>query len=526
MFCRNSMERVSIIQTGRLGRLLHSLPALRILREQAPGARIVLYMREAFAQVMDFISYADKIYTLEDGGESADGNGLLQGLKRMADAQSLQQHVYNFADDPLAAAISGMLHSRGRTGAYRQSGAEKTDDPGSMFCRLLGQNPYNLVHQADVTNLLTGMSPFRQVFHPVFQTDRLPDGALRALLERRGAHPTKAWIAMALSSPHESCRWSARAGSLLAYWLASKLNVNVFLLGDAAAVKQAEAMQSMHPHTHVINLCGALSLTETMALLKNLQCLIAVDNDTMRLAALLRAPVLLLAMGSCAFHRHGPYGKNVRVLTPNLACFPCPLDHRCNHRSCNQMFQPTTVFAHLLELLDMHAGQKNADQRLLAFRTLFKANNLLHYIPLNKIPLEAGELKALILQHAVEHFFKVGTISNHQDLKEIKRYYDLPFEPELIEALMAFRVRVANLLIHLRQTSADAGGRPVSGFSDQDFPAEIAFLAPMVRREAAGERNLKPPNACWNYTLDFLHILLVKLDRAVDFIKETIGIEI
>ena len=73
-----------------------------------------------------------------------------------------------------------------------------------------------------------------------------------------------------------------------------------------------------------IDTSGRLSVTETMALVRDSDFVISVDSGIIHISAALEIPSILLH-GSTSLKRWRPRGKNCTVLTKNFPCSPCCL---------------------------------------------------------------------------------------------------------------------------------------------------------------------------------------------------------
>lgn len=106
----------------------------------------------------------------------------------------------------------------------------------------------------------------------------------------------------------------------------------VVLLGDAMMRERARAL-SAGCSERVINLTGATSLRELVALMQHMTLLVANDSGPMHLAAAVGTPLVAL-FGSTDPVVTGPYGQEGAVLQKRVACAPCflrvcPIDFRC-----------------------------------------------------------------------------------------------------------------------------------------------------------------------------------------------------
>ncbi len=102
----------------------------------------------------------------------------------------------------------------------------------------------------------------------------------------------------------------------------------------------------------VLELAGKTTLVEMLAVLRDLDALLAVDSGPLHAAASLGTPLVAL-YGPTDPLRTGPYGCRDRVLTvTDLACRPC-FSRTCERgdRACMGQIQPQRVVEMLLEIV-------------------------------------------------------------------------------------------------------------------------------------------------------------------------------
>ena len=105
-----------------------------------------------------------------------------------------------------------------------------------------------------------------------------------------------------------------------------------------------------------IDLCGATSLPELMAVIRHARLLISTDTGPSHLAAVLGTP-LIAVFGPSDPNMTGPWDSGVadiRILRRGLPCSPCV--HRsdygaCSHRRCMEELEPERVLGEALEIL-------------------------------------------------------------------------------------------------------------------------------------------------------------------------------
>lgn len=81
------------------------------------------------------------------------------------------------------------------------------------------------------------------------------------------------------------------------------------------------------PAERVINLCGNLSWSAMVAMLRIAGCVIANNSGMSHLGGYLGVPTICIFAGTHQRREWRPLGHNVVVVTRAIGCAPCQLDH-------------------------------------------------------------------------------------------------------------------------------------------------------------------------------------------------------
>lgn len=102
---------------------------------------------------------------------------------------------------------------------------------------------------------------------------------------------------------------------------------------------------------NVVNLAGKISLSETGALLGQMDLLITNDSGPMHMAAASGVPCLAL-FGPTDAVRTGPYGTNHKIMTKEVDCRPC-FSRVCqlSEQTCLRDISPKSVYETVLRML-------------------------------------------------------------------------------------------------------------------------------------------------------------------------------
>ncbi len=338
---------ILIVKTSALGDLVHSLPALRALRQALPTARLGWVVEEVFAPLLAGHPDLDALFPIK----------LRPWRKQPLSARvrreflDFRASVRSFAAD---AALDLMGNYKGAaltflSGARRRIGAARQDrrEPGSA---VLINEPVKIdaVHAVDRNLALLApfvITPPAVDFGGARLLPQVPAEAQRFFAET----PTPYVLIQAGAGWGNKCypnsSWGEVARQLRdATGLAVRVPTAPGEEHLAAAVVAAShgAAQTVAAH----------SLPVLVALLRRARLLLGGDTGPVHLAHALGTPVLCL-LGPTDPRRFGPYGAPERALFRQL---PCSFCHRrlAETKACLLDLRPQEVVTRALTLL--HAG--------------------------------------------------------------------------------------------------------------------------------------------------------------------------
>lgn len=141
------------------------------------------------------------------------------------------------------------------------------------------------------------------------------------------------------------------------YWvetikfLSNKLQAHVFFAGGKKDIKNYQNIfEEIKDSVDImpIDMCGKLSISETISLVKNMDMVIGIDSGVIHIAAALNKPSILLH-GPTSLVRWKPRSENCMVLSRHFSCSPCCLQsgskNYCKNRvsDCMEYLTPDIV---------------------------------------------------------------------------------------------------------------------------------------------------------------------------------------
>ncbi|MBI2383506.1 MAG: glycosyltransferase family 9 protein [Gammaproteobacteria bacterium] len=344
-------RRILCVRLDNIGDVLMTTPALRALRESAPGRRIALLAARACAELLPLIPEVDEaiVYDAPWVGHAGEDPGPA-------------------ADATLIEALRGARFDAAAIfTVYSQSAL-----PAALACRLAGiplrlaharENPYRLL-----SHWVAETEPQAQVRHEVRRQldlvaavgaaaadERLSFAVqarhrLRAqeCLLRLGVAPDSDWVLVHPGASAPSRRYPAELFAAAATLLHRALGCPIVFGGNAAEVPLVNAIRRA-ARAPMPSLAGALDLAEYGAAIGLARIMVSNNSGPVHIAAALGTPVVdLYALTN---PQHAPWGVPHRVLSHDVPCKYC-YRSVCpqGHHACLRGVAPHEVAAAAIEL--------------------------------------------------------------------------------------------------------------------------------------------------------------------------------
>jgi ADP-heptose:LPS heptosyltransferase len=149
--------------------------------------------------------------------------------------------------------------------------------------------------------------------------------SLQEFLSENGLVKDKMWLGLAPYSKHKQKTWPLSKITSLIEALGDKDIYRIFLLGGSEEAEDLRNLAALYPHC--TNLAGVFSLDEEIALMHQMDEVIAMDSFNMHLAALCNTKVISIWGGTHRFAGFGPLNDNddniVQISHEALSCRPC-----------------------------------------------------------------------------------------------------------------------------------------------------------------------------------------------------------
>ena len=343
------MRKILVVNLTRFGDLLQTSPTIVGLREQHPGAEIVVLVERNFADVARGLPGVDRVWELDlDGlgrlllGQTGDG---LREAYRLVDdtVRALRAERFDLALNYSSSKMSAVLLKL--VGAPDTRGWTMSADGHRLIshawsrlfaasCLTRRQATFNLVdYYKRVAGVAAGP---RQLFFDV------PPDARRWAAEFLGEADGTPLIAFQLGASRDVRRWPAAHFTDVARTLHAAIGARFILCGGNGDRRVAEEIAgALGPLA--IDACGRSSIAGLGALLERADVLVTGDTGPMHMAVAVGTPVVALFFGPALPFDTGPYAADHVCLHAEVACAPCDHNVTCLEPFCRDTLAPAAV---------------------------------------------------------------------------------------------------------------------------------------------------------------------------------------
>lgn len=330
------MVRILIIRLSAIGDVVHTLPAVHLLKRHLPGCHITWAVEAAAADLVAGYAGIDEVLVsqrrqwqrlVRAGSVAAALAQAGSFLRRLRRAE--YDLVLDFQGLFKSAVLAGL--ARGR----RKIGFSNAREMAPLFyTERAGAPPFDdhaiRRHMSLLRHL--GIDDAATVFSPLWGPAE--EEPVAGLVAEIGAatqgplvcvHPCAAWPT--------KC-WSGERLAVLCGMLYRNFGARIVFTGAAAERGRVADMLGRLP-APALNLAGRTGLRELACLFAGADLVLSVDSGPLHLACAAGAPAVAL-FGPTAPWRTGPFGPRTAVVRKELACSPCYARKSCprGHHRC------------------------------------------------------------------------------------------------------------------------------------------------------------------------------------------------
>jgi lipopolysaccharide heptosyltransferase II len=301
------IQKVLFFKPGAIGDLLHTLPALKALRNKFPSAHVTVVVSPGLESIIQGTPVADRVQVFD----KSKFKGHLMDFIELG-VQIREEHFDLFIDlqPSMRSMVLRLLSGARHVLVYRKHKGSKA---GSLRLHAVENfletlNPLGIDGSIDNIELPVSSASLENI-------DRF--------LSERNIDDNRPLIALncSVGAARPARNWFPERFAALADRLIDELEAQVIFVGGNEDRELVRKVMSDMKRIAVAA-AGDLSLSDSAALLTRCNCLVSADTGPLHLATAVQTPVVGL-FGSTDPRRTGPIGKGHQVIRRVLACVPC-----------------------------------------------------------------------------------------------------------------------------------------------------------------------------------------------------------
>jgi len=300
-------KKALFFKPGAIGDLLHTLPALKALRNKFPAAHITVVVSPGLESLIQGTPVADRFQVFDKAKLKRRLKDFIEFGLRLRDEHydlfiDMQPSLRSMALRWLSGARQVLVYRKQK----RYGAGERRLHAAENFLETL--RPLGIDISVDNIKLCVAPGVLTNI---------------ERFLTARNIDEDRPLVALncGVGAARPARNWFPKRFSELADRLIDELDAQVIFVGgseDRELVRRVLADMN----NKAFSAAGDLSIPESAALLARCGCLVSADTGPLHLAAAVQTPVVGL-FGSTDPRRTGPIGRGHQVIIKGLACVPC-----------------------------------------------------------------------------------------------------------------------------------------------------------------------------------------------------------
>ncbi|MEW6041441.1 MAG: lipopolysaccharide heptosyltransferase II, partial [Elusimicrobiota bacterium] len=352
--------KILLIQPGRIGDIIFSLPFVSNLRKIYPQAHISWLIDERFESLLDGntdivekivfpykkLTPLKPLFTLNQIGKLREAL-----IERKFD---LSIDLHGLAKSAFIVALSGARQKIASSSTY---GMKEFSWLFSKEIPARSEEEHTIERHLEVIKYLIKNDSHTVKLQELSFSFQLPDDRNSAdyvdeALSNAGVNASKKFVAVLTGGGWKSRRWYPERFSRVCDMIITKCYSEVLFIGgqpsgspEAGIIENIISMMKGKAH----NLSGKLNLKQLVSFLR--KCSLYFGNETgpMHIACALGVPVVAI-IGPTNPKRTGPFGKNYKVIKKEVECSPCK-ERNCKKMLCMDTVSEEEVFEQVRKIL-------------------------------------------------------------------------------------------------------------------------------------------------------------------------------
>lgn len=379
-------KKILIIHLSRLGDMMQSLPAVKLLKEDYPESVITYFGIEDFCVPLKNIPWIDNLATISSsdikGVSTEDADIDIEKFDRLfhkipelnAHYDVLINMTHNRGSSYLSERIKAD-EKRGRIFSKENEIVMAGDWAKYLFAVARNRND-NLLNLVD---LYTGMAgvPNRPV-KCYLPTNPEIDRQCLSRLKEHGFDSGRLAVGFQLGASKSLRTWPPEDFFRLGEFLGRQLDAQIILFGSEQEQALADQFHKSVPFTF-IDMIGRTTITDLPSFLKYINVLVSNDTGPMHIAAAVGTKVVGIFLGTAYFRITGPYGAGHVAVQSNYPCSPCLDTTTCAQPLCRKSISPEMVLQGVKLALGLEAGSIAGSNGASLYISDFNRNGTMAY---------------------------------------------------------------------------------------------------------------------------------------------------
>lgn len=308
------VKNILVIRLDHIGDLICTLPALPVLKDRFPSAKITVLTGVEGPAILKENPFVDGLIIFRSNWFSRRKSfNPAELFSVLAKLRKIKFDIgYDFRGDIrniLFMVLAGVPFRIG----YGIAG-------GRGLLNRVGEYD-EVLHQVELNmKLLTGETPDRQNLKPQIFIGSHEQEEAKQILNQAGIQTTDRVIAIHPEAGYPSKEWAEENIQTLILRLTADSHNKVIVLGLSKAEKIA---RHFNCNPQVISFAGKFLLRQMIALLSQCDVFIGNDSGPSHIAQALGIPSVIIASGTNEYDKWGIWRKPSEILKYNVPCAPC-----------------------------------------------------------------------------------------------------------------------------------------------------------------------------------------------------------
>jgi len=381
-----SNKKILIIHLSRLGDMIQSLPAVKLLKEDCPESEITYFGIEDFCVPLKGIPWIDKLVTI-----SPSENKRISTEDADLDSEAFDMLFRNIPElNIYYDVLINMSHSSGSSYLCKRISAKEkkgrvfskeneivmAGNWGKYLFAVARNRNDNLLNLVDLYMGMAGVQNRPTMNY--LPTDPEIDRQCLSRLTEYGFDPGRPAVGFQLGASKSLRTWPPEYFFRLGELLGEQLDAKIILFGSEQERALADQFYKSFPCTF-IDLIGKTTMVDLPSFLKRLNLLVSNDTGPMHIAAAVGTKVVGIFMGTAYFRITGPYGAGHIAVQSNYPCAPCLDSTTCAQPLCRKSISPEMVLQGVKLALGHKAGSIAGSNGASLYISDFDTNGTLRY---------------------------------------------------------------------------------------------------------------------------------------------------